>query len=265
MTKHFFYLLALATTVMFTSCLENNNEPKSTRTLTTVISCRTINGNNVTFSQGNATATIDYTGGIISLTAQYKDADGQSKSLTAPNMQMTAISNTVYEFVYSANQSGSTNNESLSGYIDLATDMLWYTINKGSTQVVCNSQLWYVYTNTTITNPENGNHGAHQQSTYRFDFDSKGETCTMRITNFMPNLNNAIEADKIQYNNLTVTPTVTGYTITAHEVESNYKSLTLTDVNIILNDQCKVINGSFKCNGFDITISGNLFTPPAIN
>ena len=33
-----------------------------------------------------------------------------------------------------------------------------------------------------------------------------------------------------------------------------------TDVNITLNNQCRAISGSFKCNSLEYNLSGNLFS-----
>ena len=58
-----------------------------------------------------------------------------------------------------------------------------------------------------------------------------------------------------------MTPTVTGYKITADEVESNYTGFyKLTDVDFTLDEQCMTINGTFKCNGKDYEVTGHLFT-----
>ena len=137
---------------------------------------------------------------------------------------------------------------------------MWFTFNEGSTRMVCTSELLYAYTKTTITNPDNGNHSINPQSAYSFALAANGQTCALTIYNFMSNLNDAIDVTKVDFEGLTVTQTVTGYTITADEVASAYNGYyTLSDVNFNLNDQGKVINGSFKCKGLDFTVTGNMF------
>ena len=247
--------------VMLSSCIDSD-EPDSKQSFTSTINCRAIDGEDVVFSQGSAKVEVNFTGGLIKFTTDYKDIDGLSHTITTPEMQMITVSSSIYEFTTSMNQqTGSSIGESLGGYIDIATGMLWYTINNGSNQVVCTSHLLYAYTNTTISNPENDNHGTHQQSAYLFALDAKGQTCTMIISNFMCNLNASIDVSEIQYDGLAVTPTTTGYVISADIVESSNKGFyTLTNVNFNLNDQCQVINGSFKCNGLEFNIDGNLFS-----
>lgn len=253
----FFSLLAVT---LFTAC-GNDDEPENKQTFTAPINCRAIDGNEVVFSQGTSKVEVDFTNMKIKFVSDYKDSHGQPHSLSTPDMKLTSVSSSVYEFTASAGQPGSTMIESLGGYIDMATGMMWYTINTGSGEIVCTSHLLYAYTNTTITNPDNNNHGTHQQSAYLFVPDAKGETCIMQISNFTSNLNGSVDAAEVQYQGLTLTPTVTGYTITADTVESSFKGYyTLTDVNITLDDQCRVMNGSFKCNGLVYTLSGGLFS-----
>ena len=111
-----------------------------------------------------------------------------------------------------------------------------------------------------MTNPENNNHGSNQQSAYMFIPGANGETCELRISNFMSTLNGVVDAPEVRYTGLTMTPTTTGYTVTADNLESSYKGFyTLTDVNFALNDQCQLINGSFKCNGINYEVTGDLF------
>ena len=260
MKKLSFLMLALLAVTLFTAC-GNDDEPENKQTFTAPINCRAIDGDQVVFSQGTSKVEVDFTNMKIKFVSDYKDIHGQSHTLTTPDMKLTNVSSSVYEFTSSAGQPGSAMIESLGGYIDMATGMMWYTINTGSGEVVCTSHLLYAYTNTTMTNPDNNNHGTHQRSAYLFVPDAKGETCILQISNFIASLNGAVVAQEVQYQGLTLTPTATGYTITADSVESSYKGYyTLTDVNITLDDQCRVMNGSFKCNDLDFTLSGGLFS-----
>ena len=262
MKKYFYYLFALTAMVMFSSCLNNNDEPNTKQTLSGPINSRAIDGDKVVFSQGKIEVEVNFTDNLIKFTTDFKDANGQSHTVTTPEMQMRAISSSAYEFTTSMGQQmGSNFGESLGGYIDIVTGMMWFTINSGSSQVVSSTHLLYAYTNTTITNPDNGNHGTHQESAYYFTIDSKGETCTLNIKNFISNMNNAVDIDIIQFEGLTVTPTTTGYIITADTVMSKQgNNKTLTDVNFIINDQCQVINGSFECNDLVFNVTGSLFS-----
>lgn len=264
MKKLSFLLLSLLAVTMLTAC-GNDDEPENKQIVTMTINSRAIDGDQVVFSQGTAKVELNYTDMLINFTADYKDADGVSRSITTPDMKMTATgSSSVYEFVSSPTSQGvgGVSSAGVGGYIDMATGMTWFTINSGSDEVVCTTQLLYAYSTTTMTNPDNGNHGSHQQSAYLFALDARGETCIMKVSNFVASLNNgAVDAAEVQYDGLTVTPTATGYRITADEVESNYNGFyTLTDVDFTLSSQCMVINGSFKCNGLEYTVSGGLFS-----
>ena len=251
MKKYFYYLCALAALVMFTSCLNESDEPERKMSLTlSSVNCQAINGNDVAFLQGTSKVEMDFAQNLINFTFDYKDAEGKSHSLATPVMKMSSVNSTACQF----------SSESLNGYIDLPNLIMWFTFNDGSTRMVCTSELLYAYTNTTITNPDNGNHGTNPQSAYAFTLASNGQTCALTIYNFVSNLNGAIDVTKVDFEDLTVTQTVTGYTIAANEVASAYNGYyTLTDVNFDLNDQGKVINGSFKCKGLDFAVTGNMF------
>ena len=261
MKKYFYYLFALTAMVIFSSCIGNSDEPSTKQTLSGPINSRAIDGDKVVFSQGRIEIEVNFTDNLIKFTTDFKDANGQSHTLTTPEMQMKAVSFSTYEFTTSMSQQvGSNLGESLGGYLDLATGMMWFTINSGSGQVVCATHLLYAYTNTTITNPDNGNQSTHKQSAYYFTIDAKGETCTLNISNFICNMNVSVNYEIIQVDGLTLTPTTTGYAITADMAESTSKVATVTDVNFILNEQCQVINGSFKCNGLEFNVTGSLFS-----
>ena len=259
MKKLSFMLLSLLTVTMFSACNGNNDEPDNKQTITATISNRAIGGGNVIFSQGSAKVELNYTDMLIKITADYKDANGDSHSLITPDMKMSLTTGSVYTF---NNTASSANNGigHLEGNIDFSTGMMWYSFEVDGSLVVSTTHLLYAYTNTNMTNPENGNHGTHQQSAYMFALDTRGETCVMKIYNFMSNLNGAIDAPEVQFDGLTVIPTSTGYTITADEAESNYNGFyTLTDVHFTLDSQCLAISGSFKCNGINYEIDGGLF------
>ena len=256
MKKLSFLFLALMAVTMLCSC-GSDDEPVNKQTFAMATNTRALDNGNVQFSQGQIKVELDYTNGTIKFTSDYKDANGQSHSITTPEMKYTASHGTVYRF---QNGPASASVEGLEGFIDFSTGMMWLTFGDGNSTVITTTNLLYAYVTTAITNTENGNHGEHQQSAYLFVPDSKGETCSMSISNFMPNLNNSVEAQEILYSGLTLTPTEAGYVITADSVESSYKGFyTITDVNITLDAQCRNINGSFLCNGLEMHISGPLF------
>ena len=256
--------VSLLVVTVFTAC-NNNDDSSNTQTFTMTINSRAIDGDDVVFSQGTGKADLDYTNMLIKFNGDYKDANGLSHTFATPDMKMTGTNTAVRHFTNVAS-STYTGIEGLDGYIDFSTGMMWYTFEVGGVKVVSTSCLLYAYTmlyayvTTTITNPDNGNHSSHDHSAYLFGIDTKGETCTMLISNFIPTIGGSVQANEIQYKNLTMTPTATGYTITAAEAESSYRGFyTITDLNVNLNDQGRVIEGSFKCNGLEFTISGKMF------
>ena len=258
MKKYFNYLIALTALVMFTSCLSDSDEPERKLSFTTPINCQAINGDDVVFTLGTSKVDMDFAQSLINFTFDYKDAEGKSHTLVTPQMKLTAVNSTAYQFTAAGQGNGGA--ESLSGYLDMPNLILWYTFNDGSTKMVCTSQLLYAYTNTTITNPDNGNNGNHQMSAYSFALDDNGQTGVLTIYNFISNLSAAIDVSKVEFEGLTVTQTATGYTITSNEVASKYNGYyTLTDVNFNLTNQGKTINGSFKCKGLEFAVTGDMF------
>ena len=258
MKKTLICLFAVLASVMFTAC-NNDDDHENKYEVTMAINNRAFNGDDVVFSQGTAKVEINYTNMFIKFTADYKDGNGQTHSITTPDMKLYSNKNTVYTFNNIASNTY-TGIDQLTGYIDLATGMLWYTFDDGVSPVVSTSQLQYAYTTTTITNPDNDNHVSHDQSAYVFALDAKGESCIMQIYNFIPNITGSVQASEIQYKGLAVTLTTTGYHITASEVESSYKGFyTITDLDVLIDYNGHVMTGSFKCNDLDFDISGRLF------
>ncbi len=253
----FFSLLAVT---LFTAC-NDNDDPVNKQTFTSTINNRMFDDGEVIFSQGSAKVEVNFTNMTIQFTSDYRDINGQSHSITTPEMKMINLNGSIYQFDFTGN-----GDDAMTGRFDMATGMLWYTFSKDGHFVVSTSQLLYAYSTTTVTNPDNGNHYSHKQSAYLFALDARGEKCVMKISNFAPNIAGAIEAEELQYDGLNVTPTASGYTITASEVESSMRGFyTITDLNIVLDAHCRVINGSFKCSDLDFTISGGLFNEQVID
>ena len=257
MKKLSFMLLSLLAVTMFTAC-GNDDEPENKQTVSSTINARMINvaDGSVVFSQNTGTIEVNFTDKTIQFTCNYKDLNGQTQKLTTPVMRLVLQKGSVY-FIETGSQA-----MARVGRIDLSSGMMLYRVSdpEEGTQLVMTTHLLYAYATTTMTNPDNGNHGSHEQSAYLFALDSRGETCVMRISNFMSNMNGAVDAPEIEYNGLTVTPNGVGYKITAEMIESNYKGFyTLTDVDFNLTEQCEVINGSFKCNGINYSVTGSLF------
>ena len=257
MKKLSFLLLFLLTVTLFTACTKSD-DPVSKQTVNSTINCRMIDvsDGSVVFSQNTGKIDVNFTDMTIQFTCNYKDLNGQTQSLTTPVMNLVSQKGSVYYM--------ETGSQAIArvGRIDLSSGMMFYRNSDpdNGTVLVMTTNLLYAYTTTTMTNPENGNSGSHEQSAYLFALDSRGETCIMRISNFMSNMNGAVDAPEVQYEGLTVTPNGYGYKITAPSVESDYKGFyTLTDVDFNLTEQGEVINGSFKCNGLNYTVTGSLF------
>ena len=247
MKKTFIYLLAMMAVTMFTAC--GNDEQESKQSFTATINNRAIDGDEVVFSQGTAKVEINYTNNVIQFTTDYKDMSMQSHTITTPSMKMTMQSTYVYSF----------GDQGIDGYIDISTGMMSYHINANGDNVYSTTQLIYPYLTTTIIS-ENGVNYDHNRSGYMFYLDSKGETAVMQITDYIPDTGGSIQASLLEFTGLNVTPTLTGYNITADEaacVQSDYYNL--TDLNVTIDNNCHHIIGSFKIKDHSYKMMGGLF------
>lgn len=265
--KKTFYLFALLSLVLFSSC-NKDDDPVSKYTLYSTISTRLIDSNDgsIVYSQSKGQVEFDQINMTIKFICAYKDKDGLNQMLTSPELKLVPLKGNAF---YMSNGSQNSNG-SYPGIIDFDSGMMWYNEsnpNDGSTVYMTTQLLGYSYTTTIITNPENNESGNHQQSAYGFTLDSRGETCDLIIKNFSTNLNGVVDAPELTYKGLTVTPTQTGYKVTASSASpstsaqssSTHSLYTLTDVEFNIYQQCLVFNGTFKCNGLNYNVSGNLF------
>ena len=256
MKKLSFLLLSLLAVTMFTAC-GNDDEPVNKQTVSATFNCRAYDGDDVVFSQSTAKVELNYTDMTIQITTDFKDTDGMSHTLTTQEMRMDQRTGSIYSF-HEMTDLGSP-----SGFIDLSTGMMTLTFmpEDGNTGYYCTTHLLYAYVTTYVTNPDNGLNFNHEQSAYLFAPNSKGETCTMKISNFIPNTAGSIEVSELQYDGLTMTPTAYGYIITASEVEpTNFNgNYIITDLNVNLTSQGNVIDGSFKCKDLEFRVTGSLF------
>ena len=259
MKKSLIYIFAVLAAVMFTSC-SDNDEPVNKQSFTSTINTRAIEGDAVYFSQNSAKVEVNYTGMTIQFTSDYnddqwpfplvhhwRDEDDLSLGHGLYLHQQRGLGQRRHQFTQGLPRHGHRHDvvqfhgRRHHDGCQLEPSALCLLDDHGH-----QSRQWFTYYN--------------QKSAYLFALDCKGETCTMQISNFAPNITGSIQALEIQFNDLKVVPTLTGYTITADEADSNYSGFyTITDLVINLDSQCQVINGSFKCSDLDFKITGDLF------
>lgn len=250
MKRTLIYLFALlATVTLFTAC-GGGDEPESKQTFTATVNNRAVDGEDFVFSQGSAQIELNYTNMTMHLTTDYKDIHGQSHTLNTGEMKLTGKSVAVYAFT----------SMNATGYIDLSTGMLYCVIETGDGyNVYCTTQLVWPYVTTTITG-EDGRTYSHEQSGYIIAIDSKGENAVMQITDYVADAGGAVQEAVLQYTGLAVTPTATGYVITADEAECTQTSYyNLSDLKINITGNGMMIDGSFKIKNNTYSMAGNLF------
>lgn len=249
--KKSIYLFALMALVVFSSCLNNDDDVQKT-TYGVTLNCRTISGDKVAFTQNTGALEVDNINNTIQITCSYKDNSGQFHVFNSPTMSLTTASANTYQFK-SNDASG------LYGYWDLETTVLWFTFTADpSTTVVCSTHLQYAYVTTVISSDGHAPF-SHNKTAYEFILNNEGKKCTMRLYNFVEDFSGAVKDGGIQYDDVTLTPTTVGYTVTADTIAPKSGTITITDLNIKLDNQGRAINGSFKTGDKTYTVSGNLF------
>ena len=186
----------------------------------------------------------------VSMVINNRAIDGEKQSKYEVQFNDLTVTPTATGYTITAAQAEASNKSYTITDLNVNLSSQCQIINDNAGPVICTSQLLYAYTTPSVNNPDNGNHNTHEHSAYLFVLDSKCEKCILRIS-------------EVQFNDLTVTPTATGYTITAAQAEASNKSYTITDLNVNLSSQCQVINGSFKCKDLDFAIMGKVF--PNVN
>lgn len=247
LTKKFFYLIALLAMVTFTSCTDPK-EDVNKYTFADVVNNRVVNGNQVAFSQGTIQVELDLTAMTIQFNTDYLDTNGTKRTVNTSAMKMTPRNGVVYQF----------SDMNVTGFIDLSTGMMRYVIGE---DVTATTNFRLSYLTTTVTNEDTGGTYSHEQTGYIFTIDdSKGETATMQVANFVPDTNGTIQASMLQYRGLKVVPTTSGYTITADAAQcyqGDYYNL--KDLNVNITDGCMRVDGSFKIKNHTYKMTGNVF------
>lgn len=262
MKKTFIYLFSMLALMTFSACGHDDepDQPDEIQSTELLYFSKTVRGNTITFLQNNGTIELNYTQGTIQLTCDYNDYKGQRHTMSTPKMKVILVSDHTYAF--SDKESINTFDGSYpNGMINLDTGVVWFSFTNEYEQTIVTTYLNFPAPTSTITSLEDNRSYQHTGSSYLFaPQDAQGKTCVMQINNFIANLSGVVEDDLIQFQGLPMTPTTDGYTITADRAEATYGGhYTITDVNLIISSQCKAINGSFKYNGYKISIAGSMF------
>lgn len=269
MTKKLISLMLLLLAILALLACGNDDEPDNKQTIDMTFNALMIDladESHAVFYQSNGQAEIDYTNMTIQFSCSYKDLDGQTSVFKSQRYDLEPYKETVY---YMLKASSGTYGVSIRpGLIDLSTSMIWYKENDvdQGTSLYITTQYTCPYLTTSVTD-KNGHTFSHTKSGYMFAFDSKGEKAVMRVTDFIPDSGGAIQAAVLDYEGLTVTKalqtsnyTYTMYRITADHAtcrQSDYYDLTDLDINI--TEQGRLIKGSYKINGNTYKMSGGLF------
>ena len=256
-------LLAMLALYILTAC-NKDDEHENKQKFTTSINNRACKVGVVVFSQGTAEVEINFDARTamrtIKITSTYKDIDGQSRTLTTPEIEMpSAYGTPVRVYSFSKTEGLSDGVKSLRGGLDIQSGMLWYTFQQGDYTMVCTTHLLFNNVITSITDVMGATINTNMSS-YLFMLDSNAKTCIMQISDFVPAANGAVQAAVVEYKGLNVMITDQGYIIKADQAKATHDSYyDLTDVDVTIDSDCTHFSGSFSTKVSRHEFSGNLF------
>ena len=257
-------LLAVLAMSLLTAC-NNDDEHENKQKFTTAINNRACKDGVVIFSQGTAEVEINFDARTamrtIKITSTYKDIDGQSRTLTTPELEMPSpYGSPIGVYSFSTTEDLGDGVRNLKGTIDIQTGMMRYAFQQKDYTMVCTTNLLFNDVITKIIDPMGASINTNM-SAYLFMLNSNANSCVMQISNFIPGVNGAGQADIIEYKNLNVTITDHGYLIKADEAKSTLddRYYDLTNVDITIDRDCSHFSGSFNTKVSRHEFSGNLF------
>ena len=258
-------MLAVLAVSLLTAC-NKDDESDHKQKFTTAINNRACRDGVIIFSQGTAEVEINFIPSTamrtIKITSTYKDIDGQSRTLTTPEIEMPSLYGSpvrVYSFSTTTDVMGD-GVKNLHGGIDMQSGMLWYAFQQDDYTITCTTHLQFNNVITKIIDPMGASIDTNM-SAYLFMLNSNANTCVMQISNFIPGVNGAGQAAVVEYKNLNVTINGQGYLIKANEAKSTLddRYYDLTNVDITIDRDCTHFSGSFNTKVSRHEFSGNLF------
>lgn len=255
-------LLAVLAMYLLTAC-DTDDKKENVQKFTCVINNRACRNGVVIFSQSSADVEIKFNGSTrtIKITSTYKDIDGQSRTLTTPEMTIpSANGSPVRVYTFSTTENLGDGAKNLSGSLDTQTRAMRYTFQQDDYTIVCTTHLLFNNVITKIIDPMGASINTNMAA-YLFMLNSNANSCVMQISNFILGVNGAEQADIVEYKNLNVTITDQGYLIKADEAKSSLddRYYDLTNVDITIDQDCSHFSGSFNTKVSRHEFSGNLF------
>ena len=256
-------LLAVLAMYLLTAC-DKDDKNENKQKFTTAINNRACKDGVVIFSQGTAEVEINFDARTamrtIKITSTYKDIDGQSRTLTTPELEMPSpYGSPIGVYSFSTTEDLGDGVRNLKGTIDIQTGMMRYTFQQDDYTIVCTTHLLFNNVITKIIDPMGATINTNMSS-YLFMLDSNAKTCIMQISDFVPAANGAVQAAVVEYKGLNMTITDQGYIIKADQAKATQGSYyDLTDVDIAVDRDCSHFSGSFNTKVSRHEFSGDLF------
>lgn len=151
----------------------------------------------------------------------------------------------------------------LSGRFDLYTGTLYMTYTVDGTYTVTSAScLTYPYAQTSMTDTAHSTSPwVQNQAVYNFDVNTTKNTATISIY-YLTNAQNSSSYLTLQYSGAKVTPSATGYVITADSLSavSGYTAYHLRKAQFNISSDWQSFNGSFQLNDRMVTAHGSLMS-----
>ena len=263
MKKFFNILAALAFVFAFSACSHDSNSEYKFEEQTYY---RIVDNTNIAATPYFARSTVNCTLNPEDKTIQVSTVislGGSSFTIETSAMPYTMLNTNTFKFAGNAKGTGHDVNN-FSGYYDGSTNSVYFEMTvDGKNNVYITSIPLFPYTTTTVKQADNSAQPlVLDNAIYGLAFDNTLKDGLFAIMNFQLT---SIESpyNEIDYKGITVVPNAEGYAITANlmqpNITGNLEKYTITDLNINITHQGRVITGTYTCDGKNVSFTGTTF------
>ncbi len=264
MKKILIPLIAIVLGMLSTACIKDGTETNRT-TEGVQLYNRAVNSDNgtITFSKSYTTVVIDLSGMKMAIASSAKLSSGATLKFEAEEIDLKN-SSTPYEFsVSSLKSTNGTIINGLQGKIDLSGGVMYmqYRVDggKGEETVYATSIIAFPYTEFTAT--KDGKSESSTKAVMLFTVNAKDSTkATMEVRNLQL-ASSVTNIEDATFDTVQVVPTTEGYKLTGSHLKSSSMGSTfdITDFDANVTKQGRLLNATFKCMGYDVKFTGQMF------
>lgn len=263
MKKFFSILAAFAFIFAFSACSTDSNSEYKFEEQTYY---RILDNTNISATPYFARSTVNVTLTPDDKTIQVSTVislGGSSFTIETSALPYSMLNSNTYKFAGNAKATGH-DVSNFSGYYDSSTNSVYFEMTvDGKNNVYITSIPLFPYTKTTVAQANNSTEPLMlDNAIYGLAFDNTFKDGLFAIMNFQLT---SLESpyNEIDYKGITVVPNAEGYAITAEllkpSTSGNLEKYTITNLNINVTHQGRVISGSYSCDGKNVTFNGTTF------